>query len=509
MKLAIIGGGVGGLAVAWNLNTDKDNNIKLANAEIHIFEAEDRFGGNAETKEFNFGNGPGFENDPLIRWADMGVNDFNIPAYENIVQVMTKIGFTKGKDYRNLEDSTTYYNTKGHAMTANSQSDGTPDPWWGTAMPADLRKSVDDFMKTGGADGGDPKFHDYTMEDYINYGTEKYKWDPRLGPEVIYPRVNGMYFTSGPLGPRAMPFAAVMHYYKIQEGAGSGDADRNYFVGGASKWIDALVGYMKDNMPNVTFHQNFTAQVVPTAEFADYEIRNIGKGATNETIKCSHVCLATTADAALKAMKGGDCPITRGLPQKSANIMAQVKYETAISVAHTDSRLMPVNRNAWSTYNIVIHEPESVALKPYVINYVANRHQNDAADERYNKFGLPEFFLSINPHIPVAEDKVLKDTSGKPATANLKHFVFDFDCMQAQTDILPQQGVNNIFYASGWTMGSGLHTECWSQGSTVAGMILAHVDSEGESVKDNPRPKRADLISARLVAAAAGQAPAH
>ncbi|KIN61588.1 Amine oxidase [Sulfitobacter noctilucae] len=509
MKLGIIGGGIGGLAVAWNLNTDKDNNIMLADAEIHIFEAEDRFGGNAETKEFNFGNGPGFEKEPLIRWADMGVNDFNIPAYLNIVDVMKKIGFTKGKDYRNLEDSTTYYNTMGHAMTANSTPDGKPDPWWGTAMPEDLRASVDDFMKTGGADGDNEKFHDYTMEDYINYGTETYKWDPRLGPEIIYPRVNGMYFTSGPLGPRAMPFAAVMHYYKIQEGAGSSGADRNYFVGGASKWIDALVEYMKANMPNMIFHAGFKAQVVPNGDNADYTVRNTTKGAVSAPVTCSHICIATPADVALRAMAGGDAPGNRGLPQKAANIMSQVTYETAISVAHTDSRLMPVNRNAWSTYNIVIHEPGSVALKPYVINYVANRHQNDAANAEFNKFGLPEFFVSVNPHIPVAEDKVLKDTSGNAAVANLKHFVFDFDCMQAQTDILPQQGVNNIFYASGWTMGSGLHTECWTQGTKVAAMIMEHAQSDGASVDKNPRPTRAALISERLGAAAAGQLPAH
>ena len=72
--------------------------------------------------------------------------------------------------------------------------------------------------------------------------------------------------------------------------------------------------------------------------------------------------------------------------------MAKVKYETAISVAHTDTRLMPANRNAWSTYNIFIHEPGSVALKPYAINYVRNRHQNDAENPQFNKYGLPEFF---------------------------------------------------------------------------------------------------------------------
>ena len=503
VKVGIIGGGVGGLAVAWNLHIASNGGV-----EIHVFEANDRFGGNADTLHFDFGNGPGFETKPLRRWADMGVNDFNTVAYENIVRVMDKIGYTKANgDYRALEDSTTYYNTKGHAMTDNKTANGAADPWWGTAMPKALAESAASFMTKGADDAEKAAFHDMTMEEYINYGTDKYGWDPRLGPEVIYPRVNGMYFTSGPLGPRSMPFAAVMHYYKIQEGAG-GKADRNYFVGGSSTWIDALVGYMKANMPEIHFHTGYKAEVEPiggSGSVGGYEVNNGAPKAT-ESIRCDYICLATPADMALRAMKGGTDSSNPGLPQAAANIMAQIKYEVAVSVAHTDARLLPVNRNAWSTYNIVIHEPGSVALKPYVINYVANRHQNDAANPEFNKFGLPEFFLSVNPHIPVSEDKVLKDINGREATANLSHFVFDFDCMQAQTDIEGQQGKNRIFYASGWTHGSGLHTECWTQGVDVAGMIVKHIQSDGASSEQAASGNRAELISGRLAAAAAGKA---
>lgn len=182
--------------------------------------------------------------------------------------------------------------------------------------------------------------------------------------------------------------------------------------------------------------------------------------------------------------------------------MSQIKYEVAVSVAHTDPHLMPANRNAWGTYNIVIHEPGSVALKPYAINYVANRHQNDAANPDFDNFGLPEFFVSVNPHISVSEDKVLIDTkTNTPATANLSHFVFDFDCMQAQADIVGQQGRAGVYYASGWTQGSGLQTECWTQGFDVAAMIVKRLKA-GEEVVEAAAKSRAHVISSRLAAAA-------
>jgi len=107
--------------VAWNLYYKlKDAGIT---PDINVFEANSRFGGNADTKTFNFGKGPGSEDKDLIRWADMGVNDFNIPAYKNIVEVMKQIGYTKENgNFRALEDSTTYYDTKGNANITTTRS---------------------------------------------------------------------------------------------------------------------------------------------------------------------------------------------------------------------------------------------------------------------------------------------------------------------------------------------------------------------------------------------------
>ena len=215
MKIGIVGGGIGGLAVAWNLHYKSKGAIK-----VHIFEAEERCGGNVDTKYFDFGTGPGYEKEPLVRWCDMGVNDFNVSAYTNIVDVMNKIGFKKGEDYRKLEDSTTIIPAKGHAFTANSQADGKPDSWWGTKMPDKLREAVDSFMKIASNDTDKQEFHEKTLEEYIREQSKVHGWVEELGPEVIYPRVNGMYFTSSVTGARGMPFVAVMHYYKIQEGAG-------------------------------------------------------------------------------------------------------------------------------------------------------------------------------------------------------------------------------------------------------------------------------------------------
>ena len=462
--VVVVGGGVGGLAVAWNLSVQAKSK-GLPPPSILLVEASGRWGGNADTVQFTFGTGP--DGNPMNRWADLGVNDFNTVAYTEIVKVMNTIGFVDGTDYKPLENSTSYYAADGSVgFTDNGNS------WWGTELNATLAQSASSFMTVAGNDAAKngAKFASYTIEQYINEQgpLQNPAWDTDLGPKVIYPRINGMYFVSE-LGPRNMPFLAVMHYYAIQEGAGGEPAQRRYFVNGASAWIDGLVGYMARTMPNITMLTNYKAVIAKVAT-ADpmYLVQDANQ--KQPLFKATTVVLAAHADDCLQAFM-------TGLPDIAATVMASIQYNNGISVAHTDSRLLPVNSNTWCTYNILIHEPGAAGLKPYVINYVANRHQNDAANPAYNKYGLPQFFVSCNPQRPIPENMILKGTDGNLAVANLRHNNFDFATMQAQSRIDTYQGFGNIYYAGGWTHGSGLHEECWVQGEDVAALILAHGQS--------------------------------
>ncbi len=460
--VVIVGGGVGGLAVAWNLTKVAQAN-KLPPPAITLVEASPRIGGNADTVQIDFGSGPGYPTG-FRRWADLGVNDFNTTAYTLIVGVMNEIGFTEGTDYRNLEDTTSYYTADG-ALAFTDNDLATRFSSWNTQMPSSLSVSAKSFMKVAGEHATDPAFAAYTISQYIEEQGPKQNppWDPDLGPKVIYPRINGMYFVSE-LGPREMPFAAVMHYYAIQEGAGGKPANRCYFVNGASAWIDALLAYMAKEMPNVTILTGYRAVINRVrTEGAMFLVQDAG--GTQAPFAAARVVLAAHADDSLTAMM-------TGLPDGVGAVLGAIRYNNGISVAHTDSRLLPVNSNAWSTYNILIHEPGAAGLKPYVINYVANRHQNDAANPAYDVFGLPQFFVSCNPHRPIPENMILTDMKGNAAVANLRHNTFDFATMEAQSRIDAYQGVGGIYYAGGWTCGSGLHEECWQQGVDVASLLL-------------------------------------
>lgn len=463
MNVAVIGGGVGGLAVAFNLVKNWPLNNGPA-PSVTVYEASGRFGGNGDTVNFMLGTDFGYP-EPTIyfRWADLGVNDFNKTAYVNIVEVMNEIGFT---GYAPLEDSTSYYTLDGSVAFASGNSPFVSPL---TAMPVKLSTAADAFMAQAAVDAQNPVYATYTVRQYMEEVFSKNaNFDPRLGPMIIYPRVNGMYFTDE-VAPSELPLQAVMHYYAIQEGAGGQPAQRMYFVGGATAWVEALTQYMSSTL-NINLVNNFQALL----QYNDggWNIYNSPPGTTpsDSPAQADVVVVATHADDALRIIESG----------ASAQVMSclgRVKYLNGMCVAHTFAGMMPPDYNAWCTYNILIHQAATY-LKPYTISYVCNRHQNDGANPSYANFGWPQFFVTVNPPVPIPSQYVLTDAAtGQPAIANLRHNVFNFDCLSAQAEIQTLQGQNKLFFAGGWTIGAGLHEECWLQGMAIAQQIATGVAS--------------------------------
>jgi uncharacterized protein len=468
MKIAVIGGGIGGLAVAYNVISEwRKAGLSGEPPQVTVYEKSDRFGGNGDTVWFSLGkNSQGKE---IRRWADLGVNDFNATAYVRIVEIMTEIGFVEGQNYRLLEDSTSYYTLDG-SIAYTQGGDSTP----ATEMPAGLAKSVNDFMVQAPGDAQQPKYADYSVRQYIEE-VGKDRWDPDLGPRVIYPRVNGMYFTDE-VAPTDLPLRAVMHYYVIQEGAGKQEARRMYFVGGASSWIDQLTSHMTDKL-GVTLRTKSPVWIRADSKGWELFADKAGRSTLGVVDK---VVVATHADDALKLFISG---ASAGI----VDCLSAISYMDGLSIAHTFADVLSPDRNAWKTYNILIHQPPETGLKPYTISYVCNRHQNDSSNPEYNFYGGPEFFVTVNPPVRIPSRYVLKDAdTGKPAYANLRHNVLDLECLAAQEKMQELQGENDIYFAGGWTLGAGLHEECWVQGQKIANFIVTGEKTDEHHYNSRP-----------------------
>ena len=265
LRIAIIGGGVSGLSLAYYLQ--KLGSQVPQQIEVTIFERKATLGGNAETVWVDLGSlrQPEKPELPYRRWADLGVNDVNLATYHHLRAILSDIG--ELERMKPLENTESYF-TRDGTIALTDDSDlvrGVSDPAHelsrvegGNLAPLidvvhqsaiDLvesrrimpRYTVDDFFDSCVA----------TPAEMLAAAADRLKiridWqDPALPARlerirriIYYPRISAMYFADD-RGPGGMPLQAPFEYYRIQEGGSP--PDRRYpgsIYCAASTWRQA------------------------------------------------------------------------------------------------------------------------------------------------------------------------------------------------------------------------------------------------------------------------------
>ena len=217
--------GISGLATAYLLAA----NHRFA---VDLIETEARLGGAVYTMQVELPDG-------TPRWVDMGVNDFNATTYTKLIEVMGELNLGPDVGYRLLIDEESF-----------SRADTTKDAYThdgrdGTAMPAPLYDDLTYFKKHARSDA-DSWAKDLTVAQYLAESDPNgHTYNKNFGPLCIFPRVNGMYFSTDDK-PETIPLLAVMHYYELQEGCGGEVPKRMYWVGGTLRWIGALEDALRE-----------------------------------------------------------------------------------------------------------------------------------------------------------------------------------------------------------------------------------------------------------------------
>lgn len=456
-RVAIIGGGISGLGAAWSLKM-KEN----FRSEITVFQ-DGPVGGNCVTGTFPIGD--------LFRWCDLGVNDFNTNNYREVVEVMDLLGV----EYKLLEDTACFF--KGDNSVVYTIG-GPRD----VAISGKLAAEYLHFKKYAAGDlDKHPEMRTWTITEYL----QRAGYSESFAKLCILPRVNAMYFCSDD-GAANMPFAAIMHYYVLQEGFGKDvTPQRMYFVNGSQRWMDALQYNLRKDFVVRFVQDQGRVKVVPVSGAP------LGVQTSKGTEPFDIVIMAIHADDALAAIA------PQMVRPELASALKTVKYTSSEAVAHTDTRLLPANRNAWRTYNVRIRD-DAEPQKPYQMTYVENRHQNDRAGI-FDHYGLSEFFVSLNPYIQPRPELVLKDVNGNDLRATFRHNVVDVPTMQMQENLKQMQGMNNIFFTGGWTNGAGLHIECWLQSADIANRIAPGVGAPAPELVGAGAPARMPHYFSRAI----------
>ena len=155
-------------------------------------------------------------------------------------------------------------------------------------------------------------------------------------------------------------------------------------------------------------------------------------GGNNEFFDYDKVVIATHANEALSIIEK---PL-----DEEREVLSNFNYKENIAIIHTDEKIMPKNKNVWSSWNshIRLENPEINSL-----TYWLNLLQNLKCDKN--------IFLTLNPISQISENKILKKIK-------FTHPYFDQKALDNQKKLNFLQNKKNILFCGSY-FGYGFHED--------------------------------------------------
>lgn len=217
----------------------------------------------------------------------------------------------------------------------------------------------------------------------------------------------------------------------------------------------------------------FVEHVVRSAESVRIVLREQSESDSVADRTFDHVIFATHAPDTLRILGSGASDSER-------RILGAFRYSQNVAVVHTDERLMPVNRGAWGAWNFIARKRSRRAgssedsvptgdrllpseAQPVCVSYWLNRLQN------LNRGGpdIPDVFETLNPRMPIAENKVLM-------TDTFSHPQFTLETVRAQEELQNViQGENRSWFCGAYAR-HGFHEDGLMTGLDVAERLTGY-----------------------------------
>ncbi len=170
--------------------------------------------------------------------------------------------------------------------------------------------------------------------------------------------------------------------------------------------------------------------------FKNYKVNRISRSEDNvrvtigdEYLDYDHVILASHADQSLQMLENPTDDETR--------ILSKFKYVSNSAVLHTDKKLMPRKKLAWSSWNSISKGSKTC------VTYWLNNLQNLECDDN--------FFLTLNPIYEIEKQKIIKNV-------NFTHPYFNKETLKLQKSLQSIQGKKRSWYCGSY-FGYGFHED--------------------------------------------------
>ena len=435
MKLAIVGSGISGLAVAHAMKHQ---------ADITVFEAGDYFGGHTHTVDVKLPTPQGM----VTHGVDTGFLVFNERTYPNLIKLFTELdvetapsdmsfsvkvpGALRG---RTLEWSGTDLNS----VFAQRSNLVNPKFW---RMLLDVLRF--NALCTRIANEQRETELQQPLADFLrshNFSEPFRDWYflPMLGCIWSCPTDQMLQF------PVATMIRFCHNHGLIQV------TDRPQWfsvVGGARNYVEKILAGVHDKRLNTP---------VRLIERDAMGVRIVTDGHAE---RFDQVVIATHTDQALRLLREPSA--------EERSLLGAIRYQDNHAVLHTDARVLPSNSKTWAAWNYeraANSERESARV---CLHYLLNRLQRIP-------FQQP-VVVSLNPVQAIDPATIV----GEYAYA---HPVFDLAAIEAQKRLPLIQGQQRTWFAGAWT-GYGFHEDGLKSGLNVGRALQQLIHEQAQPVQE-------------------------
>ncbi len=432
MKLAVVGSGISGLAVAHTLQN---------HADITVFEAGDYFGGHTHTVDITLPTPQG----PVTHGVDTGFLVFNERTYPNLINLFAELQVaTAPSDMsfsvkvpaalngKTLEWSGTDLNSV-FAQRGNLLN---PRFWRMLADVMRFNALCTRIAKAQRETELQQPLADFLRAHKFSEAFRDWYFLPMLGCIWSCPTDQMLQF----------PVVTMIRFCH-NHGLIQVTNRPQWFsvVGGARHYVEKILAGVHDKRLNTP---------VRLIERDAQGVRIITDGHAE---RFDEVVIATHTDQALRLLRepSGD----------ERSVLGAIRYQDNRAVLHTDASVLPANPKTWAAWNYeraTITERESARV---CLHYLLNRLQRIP-------FVQP-VVVSLNPLQPI-----------DPATVvggyDYAHPVFDLNAIDAQKRLPLLQGQRHTWYAGAWT-GYGFHEDGLKSGLQVGRALLKQIHEQGSN----------------------------
>ena len=396
MKIAVIGSGISGLSAAYHLSKKY---------KVDLLEQDDHFGGHSYTYEIKKKN--------KTISVDLGFIVFNELTYPNLLNFFKELDVVYEKS--DMSFAVSVQNTKieygGRGLKAIFANKSNILNFKFIKMISEI---ISFYKSATGLLSRD--IENETLGSYLKKNhSSKYFINFHIIPMVA--AIWSMPFSKA----KDMPLKLFLNFF-INHGL--------FKLKNRPQW------YTVSNRSKT--YVNKVLQKISGEHFKNYKVNKILRSEDNvrifignEYIDYDHVVLASHADQSLKVIDNPNSDEIR--------ILGEFKYVANKAILHTDEKLMPKNKLAWSSWNSISKED----LSETCVTYWLNNLQNLKCEENY--------FLTLNPVQKIEEDKII-------TKVNFTHPYFNTQTSRLQKELFSLQGKKRTWFCGSY-FGYGSHED--------------------------------------------------